>query len=505
MNKIKKRNKDGAKKIFFSLLMLVIVFSTIVSFTYAWYVRQNSAALTNITMSSGDSPGIQMSSNGVDWKSTLTTGDEDDNINIDEDLLIDSISTSSETIDGEMQFYSGDMVDNKFKTTLLTEPLYHKFDFYILNGDDTDKQLSLGLNSSVTDKDDKELSLSTRAGFINLGSSDNPQDAIDLNGEGIDNTNYIWEPNSTTRGNRLDMYQQDYIEEGKLEYKGINKEADDLDLEQGRVVNDDTTSDDEVVKVDTEDPINAGNDNAVTILDSDKITKMRVYIWCEGQDIDCNNSISGASSDINLEFVTNDVQEEDGEYTDIEKFNEPNISNPEGARYTWDDVSTNLESSNNPDKYIIKISRDIDGELMPVRTEITENTEVDIDQLDDLEFYTHYVEVSAYKKGVGLSDYSNRLSFQVLPPPENISVSSDNVLSWSDVSYAEDYTVNVENENTNDTYFTTTSSLTLDLEDTVFDNSETLASGETYRISISSNGQQGYSRSEFSDEISWGY
>jgi len=490
------------------LLSVAIMFATvfaIISVTYSWFNKITATNITSINMTTSDSEGILLSGNGLNWSPTLTTDGSIASIDINEEVNITSISTGGTVVNGSLQFYKVDFVTNSFASTLLTEPtLYYVFDMYVLNQDTTYKKLTLGKNSTVVGTNDKGLEFSARVAFLNLGHSSNMLDAIELDGTGVSSVDYIWEPNSTSRHDKLDMYQSSYIDEGKLSYKGLNVATSSLTLENSVIIDALGTPEQEVVNITTYDPIKAGDLDDITLLAADSITKLRVYVWSEGQDIDNVNSISGGTADLNLSFGSYNVQLVGQNYVAIEKFDAPTIVNTEGATYNWSATNTNLSLETFSEEYVFKISKYVSSELIPIRTIFTTQTSLNIDNLENLEMGTYYVQVKVYSPNLGNSNYSNTLTFSVLEIPQDFAILSSTI-SWSSVSNAASYTIKVYDDSTQTTYLTTTTSLSLDLATTMFDGDIYLPTGKQYYISVKANGNLGFANSEYSSTLNWLY
>jgi hypothetical protein len=102
----------------------------------------------------------------------------------------------------------------------------------------------------------------------------------------------IWEPNSEIRaaGSEGDS--------GKLDYVGFDGEfAAELETD---------LPSDKVADVKTFDTTTALMDLSKTY------SKMRVYIWLEGQDVDCINNISNGDFSVTLQFAVPETVEGEG-------------------------------------------------------------------------------------------------------------------------------------------------------------------------------------------------
>jgi hypothetical protein len=124
-----------------------------------------------------------------------------------------------------------------------------------------------------------------RVAFIPMGNAATAAEARSLKGDG---TIHIWEPNASARADGVDA------DGGKLNYSGFKAAFDAV----------------------AEAELGENEVQAVTTFNEDKdiialkagINKVRVYIWLEGQDIDCINNISYADFSTKLFFSVPEVQ-----------------------------------------------------------------------------------------------------------------------------------------------------------------------------------------------------
>lgn len=497
--------KKNAKIVYIisAFTTIFVTIFAIISLSYSWYVRQTDANISSVTMSAAGVSGIQLSGNGTIWKNELSTQDSD--IYINPNLKIDSVSTSGEVVNGNLLFYKGSYTQNGFETTLLTESnIYHVFDFYVLNNDIVTKALKLGINSTVIDTNDKDLALSTRVAFINLGYSETLAGISQITGAGVNEVDYIWEPNSTVRSNRVGLYHTSYIPEGKTPYQGVNRAASGLSLVNNLIVNSESTPEEEVVSVTTQDPIGAGDNNEITLIRHSSITKIRVFIWCEGQDIDCNNSITGGTAEINFSFHTHDMQQNlEEDYVAAESFTAPTLTANSAVSFSWLATSTSLSTSTFSTNYIFRISTLINDELITVRTVFTTVLTIDINNLNPFKMGGQYfVDVRVYSPNFGDSEFSNQLGFEAFSYPESIQIVGSTI-TWAAAPNVSSYTIRAIDKADLTEYTVITSSINNDLTALLFDGSAYLLSGHSYFISVKSNQTTSFAGSDYSAQISW--
>ena len=117
-----------------------------------------------------------------------------------------------------------------------------------------------------------------------MGGAATPAAARGLSVTGVKAT--IWEPNASARADGVEA------DGGKLDYSGFKTAFDG--------VAENELGDAQVEAVTTY------NENLVFGLESG-INKIRVYIWLEGQDVDCINNISFGDFSVNLAFTVPEV------------------------------------------------------------------------------------------------------------------------------------------------------------------------------------------------------
>jgi hypothetical protein len=125
-----------------------------------------------------------------------------------------------------------------------------------------------------------------RVAFLDMGSA--ATDAAARKLSDVKNV-YIWEPNASTRADGVSA------DTGKLTYKGFKTEFES--------VSENELTDAQVATVET-----FVTDKVITELQSG-ISKIRVYIWLEGQDVDCINNISFGDFTANLAFSVPEIED----------------------------------------------------------------------------------------------------------------------------------------------------------------------------------------------------
>ena len=282
------------------LLASVIALSGV---TYAWFTTSNTAKVSNLDVNVAAANGIQVSLDATSWRSVISAEELkafiQNPVNYSshtsqypsaEGVEIAPVSTAGVIEDGKMVMYFGEITQNgTLKSTLETEKArldggnFVAFDLFFKSS--TDQMLSFDSASGVMGTSASGTSLGTekavRVAFIPLGSAATPTAAKTLKGDANTKAK-IWEPNEDTR------IEGSEHPAGKLDCYGFNAEFDKAegDLTEGT----------DIVKVETF----SGSTELVELKAG--ITKIRVYIWLEGQDVDCVNQISYGDFATNLQF-----------------------------------------------------------------------------------------------------------------------------------------------------------------------------------------------------------
>lgn len=302
--------------------------------SYAWFTMGNTASLDSLDVQVTTATGISVSMDAVDWKSTLTAteimtdyseGDDATYGDITNQFPADSIlpvSTAGAVSDGEMAIFYGEVNgDDSLTSTSETAPdqysdegNYIAFDLFFDVAEKT--ELYLGSGSAVTYIDDENSNTtddygtqnSVRVAFVDLGCDTTTTQATTqaLAGEGITQASFIWEPNATDHTDYA-IANNSGISDKVVAYSGFNSEFSELPVSS---LGEKVTSMDNLVRASA--PISI--DGSVVV--ADYITtlevgfnKIRVYIWIEGQDVDCNNDISFGGISTTMNFVQGALEE----------------------------------------------------------------------------------------------------------------------------------------------------------------------------------------------------
>ena len=319
-----KKNKRR-RKIFLSLIMILFVGIVLTASTYAWFSANRTVSVQSIDVNVSTSQGLQISTDATNWKAIINN---DDITGATWNGSVNQLPTGSNTIvpvstvgtidtNGFMEMYRGSietssddgsniLVAEKSTETRGTAGDFIAFDVFIQSSQA--QTVYLTSNSSVVAKGTSTgIENSARVAFITQGSvpyGSAPSSAWALKGN---TAKWIWEPNTdvhTAAGvsNALNTYHQTVTEAGaeKLAYKGVKaaipeSAAIPLDSDNSTYFSNVTT----VGSVAGGIPTN----QYLTAFDAaEGVTKVRIYMWIEGQDVDAEDRASGGALTYSLQF-----------------------------------------------------------------------------------------------------------------------------------------------------------------------------------------------------------
>lgn len=320
---MKKQNKRKTKSFKSSILLLLLMAVLLISSTYAWFTANTTVTVSSIDVHVGAVNGLQISTDGATWKSTITNEDITTKAYTGNTNSIPTelqpISTSGGVASGLLNLYYGQVTTdgNNYLTSaqkdsegkdILTGK-YIVFDLFFKV--DQDETIYLTPNSKVVPKnagDTKGLQNCARVAFLTEGHGADGASALALTGA---TEAKIWEPNydvhtENGKNSASDNYGITTTLTGgsQLAYNGL-KDVFDASAKVPAVQKNWTVDTTKFGAVTTAYSSEAGwatgNKSFASLTKG--VTKVRIYMWVEGQDVDCENSASGTDISYNLQFT----------------------------------------------------------------------------------------------------------------------------------------------------------------------------------------------------------
>lgn len=361
---IEEKNEKRSKKRLLLLLLLLIITGVMLSVsTYAWFTSNRTVTVEDINVNVAASGGIQISVDGTSWKSIITNQDlTDAHLTYTAATnqipgVLKPVSTAAKTLNnGYLSMWLGTVSTsqtptNKGEYILSTEDVstvadnsnssaatgsnghFVMFDLFIRLDDNGGSAMPLYLTdgSNVTFKSggsDLGTQNASRVAFINEGNvaTGSELSAIQaLTTTELSNI-YLWEPNydvhtSTGLSNAYSYYNT--ASQGnaytaanagtQVPYFGTTAAvatSDDVLLSKANATDNGDKFAAVTPGIKTEAAWADGKDyKQLFNLTPNTISKVRVYFWVEGQDVDCENNASGGDITLKLQFSLNQGEE----------------------------------------------------------------------------------------------------------------------------------------------------------------------------------------------------
>lgn len=298
------------RRILLALIMLIISGISLTTATYAWFTANSNVKVEEMNVKATASGGIQISADAQNWSDSVSIAQlkaVDGNIlpeNSTEVKSLMPLTTIGSQTTGKFDFFLGTLDDAGSQVKLTAEDESTStnmlaFDLYFYSASAQtvffDKTTSVGTDTS-------NLEYAMRLGFLYQGNdaTATASEAIKLaNGTSADQK--IWEPYAD-KHTKFAIAQLGAIDGTPQTTMGGKKITNDAYVAQN-------ASDyfSNVTTVQTNDGVQYPTSGQVSWEFEAGINKMRVYVWIEGQDVDCEDTASlGTGLKINLGFTIKD-------------------------------------------------------------------------------------------------------------------------------------------------------------------------------------------------------
>ncbi len=295
------------KKVLMAFSMLLLTGVALSTATYAWFTANTKLELGELDVNVQATNGIQVSTDAINWKSILTTEEIKAATYTGSQnqfpTTLTPVSTIGSTTAGIFDMYYGSLQDDgsielsKETDAQGTDGKYVAFDLFISST--AEKEIALLDTSKVvaTGEKDSKLQYSARVGFLNKGTdaTSTPESAYLLNSK-VSQT--IWQPNADQH-TTIAINNSGAVAGEIPTYLGAKAATTDGSVAINASTHFGTLS---ATLINTKVTETEWPDTTVITVGAG-ITKLRIYVWIEGQDIDCENTASlgtGIKININL-------------------------------------------------------------------------------------------------------------------------------------------------------------------------------------------------------------
>jgi len=357
----KKMQKKKVKKfnVKHSILLLLLLAVFLILSSYAWFTSNTLVKIDTIDVSVATSSGFQISVDAVNWKSVLAVDDIiKNNIwttntnHIPAGTTMAPVSTVGDTnADGTLKMFLGQVISDPVtgQPVLTTNDsadasantTYIAFDVFLKTNQQVDLNLDVSANvigGRNSANDTKGLENAVRVGFVNEGNLDFSEyqastGVADARALKAANQVIFWEPNSNSHtpqaiADALNTYG---VTLGANEVVGPYSAVKDttpidvyIPLSESKVSSTDygtyfgeldatAVPGQNCILIQTPKPTGTGATGVgdgtlpatqpLGITLQPGVTKVRIYMWIEGQDYDCQDFASGTNLQFNLAFT----------------------------------------------------------------------------------------------------------------------------------------------------------------------------------------------------------
>ena len=334
MAKSKKKRKERKYRLFYLLLLLFVTAVSLSVSSYAWFTTNRLARVDLLDVNVRAQGGIEVSSDAVNWKAKININDlinARNNYSASLNQIpktLEPVSSAGNVNNGLLELFYGVTEGNSNGNYVISasrsieeegfdensDGIFIAFDLFFKTNENTrfyltpESNITYGGNESVGIENAMRVAF-VNEGNVNSGSSAYTMQSLTTN----DNNNvYIWEPNSDTHSstgisNAYDVYGISVSSQGAspIAYSGVINEIS----ESQKIAFKDATSakyPGYFASVDVDYSTAYGFSSNTKVWDFKAgITKMRVYVWLEGQDVDCENGASSGNLEIKFQLTTN--------------------------------------------------------------------------------------------------------------------------------------------------------------------------------------------------------
>ena len=328
-NKGKNKKKLNLRS---SLLVLLLIAILLIASTYAWFTANTVVTISTLNVHVEAKGGLQISADGINWKTVLSNDDiAPDKLttyagNVNQiPTILEPVSTTGNVTDGKMDMFYGvvtaataaddtagiklgdfTLTTSKQVDTKGTTGKYIVFDAFLKV--DKDQTLSLTKNSDVkadtAKSEDRGLKNAARVAFV-------PSTSVAADGAETtaiqslvpDGKACIWEPNddvhtaaAVSAASSIYGLTTSTTGAAPLSYYGVKAEI-------STPVPLNSKAEASFAEVKPSIQTKEGNDAVNKVCDLKKgITKVRIYMWVDGQDVDCENNASGSDITYDVQF-----------------------------------------------------------------------------------------------------------------------------------------------------------------------------------------------------------
>ncbi|MDD5865977.1 MAG: hypothetical protein PUD07_05840 [bacterium] len=333
MAKSKKKRKERKYRLFYLLLLLFVTALSLSVSSYAWFTTNRLARVDLLDVNVRAQGGIEVSSDAVNWKAKININDlinARNNYSASLNQIpktLEPVSSAGYVNNGLLELFYGVAEGNSNGNYVISasrsieeegfdensDGIFIAFDLFFKTNENT--RFYLTPESNITYGGDESVGIENamRVAFVNEGNVNSGSSAYTMQSLTTNDNNnvYIWEPNYNSHttsaiANALNTYGLSISSDNEaILYDGIKT---NISKNLNILLNDAKESiyPNYFKGVNISYYTKTNFDKNLEIFSLNKgVTKVRVYMWIEGQDVDCENNASVGNVSLNLQFSKN--------------------------------------------------------------------------------------------------------------------------------------------------------------------------------------------------------
>ena len=321
--------KKQDKRLFILLVLFALTGVLLISSTYAWFTANRIVSVEALDVHVQAEGGIEISVDGSNWKTVVNQEEIENatttypgNTNQMPEKL-EPVSTGGETENHLLKMYYGIISGNEVGEYIVsstrsieergTDGKFMAFDLFFKVDSGGDAYFTPETTAVYMGTTNEGVENATRVAFLEQGNVPVGTNLGTIQGlkSATDSDVYIWEPNSNSHSatgisNAHDVYGMTISGNySTIPYSGVIANIPDtanITLGNAKAANYPTYF--KTVDVDYSTQKGFTTNQPIWTF-RPGITKMTVYIWLEGQDVDCENGSSSGDLEFKFQITTN--------------------------------------------------------------------------------------------------------------------------------------------------------------------------------------------------------
>lgn len=329
----REENKKKNNRLFYLILLLLITTVTLATSSYAWFTTNRLVKVDLLNVNVRAQGGIEISVDGTNWKGSVSVDDISTarstyggSVN-QIPYTLEPVSSAIELDNGKLKMFYGTATNNAYGDYIISttrsietesfgedsEGKFIVFDIFLKTSSDSILYLTPESNATYGGDSSVGIENAVRFAFVEEGNTAAGAALGVIQGLSTNDNSkvYVWEPNYDTHTNHgienaRDVYGINISSlSSYVSYDGVSDAFEsNVGITTNRANKNNYPAYFKTVDVDFYTENGFTSNKEIFNLKSG-ITKYRVYMWIEGQDVDCENNASIGNISLNLQFSTN--------------------------------------------------------------------------------------------------------------------------------------------------------------------------------------------------------